>query len=1031
MKQLITTLSLFLILCTGLQARKTEPWQDPNVFEENRLPMAATFVTDQQQTLSLNGRWRFHFSESVESRLKGFEAVTWNDSGWGEMPVPGLWELNGYGRPVYVNIGYAWKGLEPNTPPVPPVKGNYVGQYRRVFDLPADWAGAPVYLCIGSVTSNVRVWINGKPVGYSEDSKLEARFDVTKVLRPGLNVIAMEIFRWCDGTYLEDQDFWRLSGIARGVYLYTRENERIEDVHVNGQADGKLTVDACFTRGITQVDLEVADASGTPVWSSKGIKPRKGRVSLEEHCGGVKLWSAETPHLYTLKVSAYTRKGLSESTSVEFGFRTVEIKDAQLLVNGKPILIKGTDRHELDPYKGYVVTEADMINDIRIMKELNINAVRTSHYPNDPRWLSLCDRYGIYLVDEANVESHGMGYGEATLARNPQFRAAHLIRDQRMVQRDFNHPSVIVWSLGNEAGAGPNFVDCYNWIKAYDPSRPVQYENALMTQYDCSDIVCPMYMSPENCVKYLENNPARPLIQCEYAHAMGNSMGNFKEYLDLVRKYPSYQGGFIWDFADQALWNGRYWAFGGDYSPEDASDGSFNCNGIVASDRSWHPHAHEVFYQYRNILTSLAGFVRDRASLQIHNEFFFTDLSDVRLRWTLEADGNPLRSGVVESLEVAPQGTSALELGIGELPEEGTVTLTVRYELKRAWPLLPAGHELAYDQLLLRDSRPVLLDCEDGRIGVSDGSATLVFSGSLVVPGTAGNRETVWTATFNKASGALTSYTLDRKELLSEPLMPCFNRAPVENDLGANLPSQAQLWRNPGFELRKFTLTPQDNTYLVEVEYAPLGGVAALSVLYQVYADGTLSVVESMKDAGGLEQAPDLFRFGMRFAMPGRYDRLDFFGLGPWENYIDRRSSALLGHYSQLVANQYHYGYVRTQESGTHTGLRWFKVLDGSGNGLAVASAVDFSASALPFSLEQLDVSAPEGDKADINHNGQRGIARHSLELKPSGYTHVHVDAVQMGLGGVDSWGRTALEPYLLHPCDREFRFILRPVVNL
>ena len=1025
MKKLIT--AIFLLSATLASAQKLQPWQDPNVFQENRLPMAATFQTDQQQMLSLNGRWRFHFSPSVESRIKGFESVTWNDAGWAEMPVPGLWELNGYGRPVYVNIGYAWKGVQPNTPPLPPAEGNYVGQYRRVFDLPESWAGSPVYLCIGSATSNVRVWINGKPVGYSEDSKLEARFDVSKVVRPGLNVIALEIFRWCDGTYLEDQDFWRLSGISRGIYLYTREKERIEDVHVNGQADGSLSVQATFTRGITGADVAVLDAAGDTLLLACGLKPRKGALTLTDRCSGVKPWSAETPELYTLRVEARTAKGVAESTSVAFGFRTVEIRDAQLLVNGQPVLIKGVDRHELSPYKGYVVSEADMIADIRAMKQLNINAVRTSHYPNDPRWLALCDRLGLYVVDEANVESHGMGFDQGSLAKDPQFRAAHLIRNQRMVQRDYNHPSVIIWSLGNEAGRGQNFLDCRDWIKSYDTSRPVQYECALMTEFDCSDIVCPMYWSVDQCGQYLESSPTRPLIQCEYAHAMGNSMGNFKEYWDQVRAYPANQGGFIWDWADQAFWNGRFWTFGGDYDPADPSDGSFNCNGILTSDRQWHPHAHEVFYQYRNILTSPAS----DGTLSIHNEYFFTSLADFRLLWTLEADGTPIRSGVVETLDVAPQGTGVVDPGVGPLPEEGTLTLTVRYELKRAWPLLPAGTCLAYDQILLQDRRPVLLDCEEGFVRANDGSSVLVFSGSLVVPGTSGNRETVWTATFNKKSGALTSYTLDRKELLSSPLVPCFNRAPVENDLGANLPNQAQLWRNPSFEVRAFRWMPQESTYLVEVEYVPIGGVAALSVLYQIYADGSISVVEAMKDAGGLSEAPDLFRFGMRFSMPGNYDTVDFFGLGPWENYADRNSSALLGRYRQAVADQYHYGYARAQESGTHTGLRWFRVLDADGNGLSMASAVDFSASALPFSLEQLDVSAPEGDSARMNHNGQRGVARHSLELKPSGRTHVHVDAVQMGLGGTDSWGRTAIEPYLLHPCEREFRFVLHPIVNL
>ncbi len=1027
MKKLITAILAFSAVFT-LQARKLEPWQDPNVFEENRLPMRATFTTDQQQTLSLNGIWRFHGSPSVESRLKGFEAVNYNDASWREMPVPGMWQLNGFGDPVYVNIGYAWKDMAPNTPPFVPEKGNYVGQYRRVFDLDASWAGKPVYLCIGSATSNVRVWVNGKMVGYSEDSKLEARFDVTKFVRPGQNVIAMEVFRWCDGTYLEDQDFWRLNGIARGMFLYTREKQRLEDVHILADADGKLTVQAEVTAGIATVKGVLADASGAQV-AAFSAPVKKGKALAQETVSGVQTWSAETPHLYTLKVSACNAAGkVVESTSFDVGFRTVEIKDGQLRVNGQPVLIKGVNRHELGPEKGYVVSEADIIRDIRVMKELNVNAVRTCHYPDDPVWLSLCDKFGLYVVDEGNIETHGIGYDDGvTLAQDPQFRAAHLIRDQRMVQRDFNHPSVIIWSLGNEAGGGPNFVESRDWIKAYDPSRPVQYERALRTRFDCSDIMCPMYASPEWAEKYLSSQPERPLIQCEYAHAMGNSMGNFKEYWDLVRKYPSYQGGFIWDFQDQALWNGKFFAFGGDYTTAEPSDGSFNCNGVIAADRSLHPHAYEVKYQYRNILTGGTP-----EALQVYNEFFFRDLSDVRLLWTLEADGEAVRTGVVEELAVKPQETATLSLPVGPLEElQGTLTLTVRYVLKKAWPLQAAGSELAYDQLLLRDRRPALLEPEGGQVGVFDSPGSLVLSGTADVCGTTGTRKTVWTAGFDKKTGALRSYTLGRKELLSAPLMPCFNRAPVENDLGAGLHYELGLWRKPSFEVKNFTVTPEDGACLVEVEYAPIGGVAAVSVFYRVAADGSLSVVESMRDAGGLADAPDLFRFGMRFAMPGAYDTIDFFGLGPWENYIDRNSAALLGRYRQKVADQYHHGYVRTQESGTHTGLRFFRVLDLDGNGFEVISATDFSASALPYSLEQLDVAAPEGDTDVMNRNNQYGVPRHSLELKPSGNTFVHVDAVQMGVGGINSWGAWPLEQYRIPAAEREFRFVLRPVINL
>ena len=1005
----IALLSAMILVFSGLQAKKLEPWQDPNIFQENRLPMRATFTVDQEQRLCLNGVWKFHFSESVASRLKGFEAVGYNDASWAEMPVPGLLELNGYGVPVYVNIGYAWKGLYENNPPVVPEEGNYVGQYRRVFEVPQNWSGKEIVLTIGSATSNVRVWVNGKPVGYSEDSKLEANFNVTKFVRPGTNTIALEIFRWCDGTYLEDQDFWRFTGIARDVYLSARGKDRLEDINIVADMHGNLTAKATVTSKITGVRYTLLD-DGKAFWSYEA-RVRKGKADVQAAVKGVKRWSAEEPNLYTLKAEALINGRVMESTSLEIGFRTTEIEGGQLKVNGKPVLIKGVNRHELSPINGYIVTQEEMIRDIKLMKSLNINAVRTCHYPDNPVWLSLCDRYGLYVVDEGNIESHGMGYGDKTLGKEPMYAAAHLIRDQRMVQRDRNHPSIIIWSMGNEAGFGPNFEACYNWIKAEDPTRPVQYERALDNAHDrnFTDIICPMYMSPDGCVRYLENSPRKPLIQCEYAHAMGNTGGNFKDYWDLVRKYPEYQGGFIWDFQDQALWNGKYWAFGGDYNPGGPSDGSFNCNGVVAADRSLHPHAYEIRYQYQDIWTSGTP-----KALSVFNEFFFKDLSDVMLLWDIEKDGEKVLSGVVPTLNVRPQESATINLGDVKIPDDGTVTLKVRYVLKRAWPLVEAGSQIAYAQILLADRRPVMVEPAAGKTSVSRSGNSVIVSGKA------------WTITFDKASGAMTSYVIGCKELLSRPLVPCFNRAPVENDLGAALPYRWNLWRNPEFKVSSFNVTGDSGSTMVEVEYEPIGGKAPLSVFYEVRADGSVSVVEKMGDA---PDAPDMFRFGMAFAMPGTYGDLDFFGLGPWENYIDRNSACLLGRYRQKVADQYHMGYVRTQESGTHTGLRYFRVLDASGNGLEVASEADFSASALPYSIADLDVSAPEGDVLETNANGQRGVPRHSLELVPSGLTHVHIDAIQMGVGSVDSWGSVPLEKYHVKPVAREFRFVLSPVV--
>jgi Beta-galactosidase/beta-glucuronidase len=1031
MRNLFLSLAFLATFLPLAAQTRMEPWQDPNVFEENRMPMRATFVSAQQQTLNLNGLWKFHFNPTVEGRLMGFEAVGYDDSTWDVIPVPGLWDLNGYCDPLYVNNGYPWSGHYKNNPPYPALEHNYVGQYRRSFTIDKSWIGKQICLNIGSATSNVRVWVNGKMVGYSEDSKLEARFDLTKYVHAGENTIALEIFRWCDGTYLEDQDFWRFSGIARGVEIYTREKERIEDVHVTGWADGRLKVHVEVTKGISRVDLEVRNPVGQYVFAVDGLKPVKGVVDYEVTVPDPLLWSAETPCLYTLGVQADTRKAVAENTEVSFGFRTVEVVGNQLMVNGKPVLIKGADRHELSPSGGYIVTEAEMIRDIRIMKELNINAVRTCHYPDDPRWLALCDKYGLYVVDEGNIESHGMGYGPATLAKNPLFAAAHLARDSRMVKRDFNHPSVIIWSLGNEAGAGPNFEACYDWIKAFDPSRPVQYEQAVIGRERRSlrytDIYCPMYSSPDGDRAYLQHAD-KPLIQCEYAHAMGNSMGNFKEYWDLIRSEPAYQGGFIWDFMDQALrWpsdkpgTDHIYIFGGDLNDYDPSDGSFNCNGVIAADRRLHPHAYEVRYQYRNILTT-AG---DKPGVvNIYNENFFTDLSGYRLFWTLEADGEPFRTGIVENLDVAPQATKTIDLGIGDRPDEGRViTLTVRYQLKEAEPLLPAGFEVAYDQLVLADAPALPVGTSEsvrGTVKSAETASAYTFCGTVTRPGTLNPRSATWEVTIDKNLGALTSYKLEGKEMISEPMMPCFDRALVENDLGARFQNRFALWRNIQFQVASVAAKPVGNSCQVDVTFAPIDGKGIVKVAYLVDADGTVAVSESLEDAGGLSEAQYLFRFGMRFAMPGQYSDLDFFGLGPWENYADRHSAALLGRYRQRVEEQYHYGYARAQESGTHTGMRWMNILDESGTGLKLSAPTPFSASALPFSLEDLDTHV------------------HSLELKAKahenersrGTTYVHMDLAQMGVGGITSWGTWPLKEYLLPAKPYDFVFTLSPIFD-
>lgn len=1016
-------------------------WQDPRNFEENRIPMAAHFETDGLK-LMLNGIWDFNWNENMDSRPMDFYKTDYDAGGWGTMPVPGMWELNGYGNPIYVNYGYAWKNYHKSEPPFAPVERNHVGQYRHTFELGDEWKGKDIYLHVGAASSNLRVWINGKEVGYSEDSKLEARFDITKYVKTGENLVAFEIFRWCDGTYLEDQDFWRLTGISRDVYVYSREKNRLEDIRVVASASGEAVLSAEVSKGITKVSFEILDSRGKSVASAEvPVSDNVAKTVL--NVPDVKQWTAETPWLYDLKVASYDRKGQTEETVIQIGFRDVCIKDGLFTVNGKPVIIKGVNRHDMNPYKGYVVSEADMIQDILIMKQLNINAVRTSHYPDDELWYSLCDRYGLYVVAEANIESHGMGYGEKTLAKNEDFEAAHLSRIERTVKRDVNHPSVVIWSLGNEAGNGPNFHKGYELVKSLDPTRPVQFEQA--GQDWNTDIFCPMYYSHAASEKYAVSNPAKPLIQCEYSHAMGNSMGGLKEYMDLVRKYPSYQGGFIWDFVDQALYKevdpevygtDHVFAFGGDYNERDASDNSFCSNGIIAADRTLHPHAFEVAYQYRSIHTSATPEEALAGKVNVYNEYFFIDLSRYILHWNVEVDGHSVLTGCVSGLDVEPQQTGQKVLGFDESDileaagiaslEGHDVYLNVYYVLAKADGLLAAGSEVAHDQIMINEADIEAFVNESGLPQYAAESGLHSFSGVMDFEGSGNWRETSWKAVFDASTGSLVSYILGGKELMESPLEPCFARASIENDLGAYQFMRQALWRDAALEVASFSVEATEFCYRVNVEYAPIGEAAVVKMVYDVYADGTVAGCEDMTDAGKLAQAPMLPRFGMQLAMPGEYSNVEVFGLGPHENYVDRYSSSMVGHYVQRVEEQYHYGYVRPQESGTKTGLKWMRVLDDNGAGFEIASDVKFSASALPFSWREMDVRA------------LGNLQAHSLELKPlaheddrsRGRTWVNFDLMQMGLGGVNSWGAQPLPEHRLTARPYQFNFILKPVNN-
>ena len=1030
-KILLCWLAAATALTAGAQSNE---WQDAGVNAVNRMPMHGSWFayespeaaqagdkTLSERFVTLNGNWKFNWVRNADQRPTDFFRVGYNDKGWNDMPVPGLWELNGYGDPVYLNVGYAWRGWFKNDPPHVPIEQNHVGSYRRTVDIPAAWAGRQIVAHFGSVTSNIYLWVNGRYVGYSEDSKLEAEFDLTPYVKPGRNLIAFQVFRWCDGTYLEDQDFFRLSGVGRDCYLYARDKRQITDIQVDAAPSanytaGTVAVKVFFPRQARgcSVELALTDAQGRSV-ASQQLRVTKDEERCTLDAGKVALWSAETPVLYGLTATLRAPAGeVIEVIPLRIGFRDVKIEGGQLLVNGRPVLIKGANRHEMDPDYGYYVSEGRMLEDIRIMKENNINAVRTCHYPDDARWYSLCDQYGLYVVAEANIESHGMGYGEKTLAKNPLYAKAHLERNERNVQRSINHPSVIIWSLGNEAGDGLNFDACYDWIKAYDPSRPIHHERAVYSPGSRNtDIICPMYWDYERCEKYLAENPAKPLIQCEYAHAMGNSMGGFKEYWDMIRREPKYQGGFIWDFADQALaWRspeGRLtYRYGGDYNDTDASDSTFCCNGVLASDRSWHPHAYEVKHQHRPIHTT----PRDLKNgvVNVYNENFFTDLSPYRLLWEITSDGQPVLSGTVERLDVAPQTTAAVTLSYK--PEQvyalgGELLLTVRYQLRERQGLLDALYEVAADQLTLRGDDPA------ARFAATAPAGTLRVADKTV----SGEGFSV---AFDPKSGFIRSYRLRNVELLAGPVRPNFYRAATDNDLGVRQTGKypdSRMWAKAEPQLTGFALTPGDSEVKAVADYTLPNVGAKLNLTYSIAVDGSVRVSETMTADPARKDVADLMRFGMAFETPGMFDAVEYYGRGPMENYADRSGAAFVGRYAQRVADQFHMKYVSPQESGTRSGLRWWRLTDDSGLGVEICSDRHFSASAIPFAIPQLDNGSPE-------------YVRHPGDLVPDGRTHVNIESVQSGLGCVNSWGRLPRPEYLLPYGDYSFNFLLQPVTG-
>ncbi|MGN8825750.1 glycoside hydrolase family 2 TIM barrel-domain containing protein [Segatella copri] len=1019
-----------LSMSSGALAQSESRWQNVNINQQNREPRRANFFAfenlekaqsfDKKKSanyLSMEGMWKFNFVKDHNKRPANFFALKYDDSQWKDFPVPGLFELNGYGDATYKNIGYAWATQFDPNPPYISELNNYTGSYRRTFELPKDWKGKDVYFHVGSATSNLTLWVNGKYVGYSEDSKVAAEFNISKYLKPGKNLIAMQVMRWCDGSYFEDQDFWRFTGIAREVYLYARPKLHAADIRLNAALennyqDGVLNYKVSLKGGKTDVAITLCDKEGKQIAQATGAQ---GVIKVPK----VNAWTAETPYLYKAYITLKNKQGAAEVIPQKVGFRNVEIKNAQLLVNGQPVLVKGADRHEMDPDGGYVVSLERMIQDIKIMKQLNINAVRTSHYPCDPRWYDLCDEYGIYITAEANLESHGMGYEEKSLAKFPEYIVPHIERNEGNVKPLINHPSVIVWSLGNESGYGVNFEKAYDWVKACDKTRPAQYERG---GYDSkTDIYCPMYIGYEESESYCKSNGTKPYIQCEYAHAMGNSEGGFKEYWDLIRKYPKYQGGYIWDFVDQGLRDKspvtgkEIFTYGGDYGRYPASDYNFNCNGIIAPNRRLNPHAYEIQYVLQNVW--IKDFDAENGSFNVYNENFFKNIDDLSLTATLFANGVKLTTvAIPDTKGIAPQATklvksealkSAIEKAEAEHATE-EITINFAFASDGSQPLVDKGQVMARQQIVLNGYEFDKVDAPantGSKIEVEETNSYVKVSAERM------------SVTIGKKTGMIDYLDVDGEPMLKfrESMTPEFWRAPTDNDYGASLQKKMRVWKNPQMNLKSFDKSESKDSVVLTANFEMPEVKAELMLRYRINAAGEVTVTEKMTTDKEAKVA-DLFRYGMQLQMPASFSKLEYYGRGPEENYIDRHSSSFIGKYEANVKDEY-YPYVRPQESGNHTDIRYFSIFNPTtGKGITFEGYAPMECSAIPYLVEDLDAGIEK----------EHAWGQHSGDLVEKGLVQLHIQQRQFGLGCIDSWGASPMEKYRMHYQDRCFSFVIK-----
>ncbi|GGF05620.1 glycoside hydrolase family 2 TIM barrel-domain containing protein [Flavobacterium limi] len=1041
-KTKIFLFGLLVIFVSGAvgQEKDRNDWENPQVFQINREPARASFlpyadeasaISDQYENspwyFSLNGKWKFSWSPTPDQRPKDFYKTDFNTINWNELQVPSNWELHGYGIPIYTNITYPFE----RNPPFINHSDNPVGSYKKDFVLPENWKNRHVYLHFEAGTSAMYIWVNGEKVGYTEDTKSPAEFDISKYLKPGKNNLAVEVYRWSDGSYLEDQDFWRLSGIDRNVYLYSTDHIRISDFFAKPDLDanyknGSLSVDISL-KNLTssavknqKLTAKLIDALGKTVFSKElnvnveGNKTQK--VNFSQNVSSPKLWSSEAPNLYTLVLTLKNENGnIVETTSTQVGFRKVELKGGELLVNGVRLMVRGVNIHEHNPVTGHYQDEATMMKDIKMMKQLNINSVRCSHYPNNILWVKLCNKYGLYLVDEANIESHGMGVeGQPLIWMNPknnpghlpEWHAAHMDRIYNLVERDKNAPSVIIWSLGNESANGPVFHDAYKWIKNRDKTRLVQFEQAK--ENENTDIVCPMYPTIEYMKEYAARKEvARPYIMCEYAHAMGNSTGNFQEYWDIIRGSKNMQGGFIWDWVDQGFKMkdeiGReYWAYGGDMGGQNYTNDENGCNdGLLWPDRTPHPGAFEVKKVYQDILFEAVDI--KKGIIEIINDFGFTNLNKYHFKYQILENGKSIKEGTI-AVDLNPKSKKQFKIDLPKLQAKEGVEylLNVFAYTKTGSELLPQNFEIAKEQFSIDSDHYFAKAGVNSSYKIQDDKNEFVLSAANVV------------VKINKTTGLISNYTLNGAEYFKQYPEPNFWRAPTDNDFGNKMNIKANVWQSAGknTSVEDIKILEENGKNYVVAKLKLNDVFSDYTIKYALSNDGALEIQCSYKK--GNNPVPEMPRFGMIFSLKNDFENLDYYGRGPLENYPDRNTAALKGIYKSKVSDQY-VPYSRPQENGYKTDIRWFTLLNNDGKGFEING------------LQPLGISTLNNYPADFDP-GLTKKNMHISDITPRNEVVVCVDLTQRGLGGDNSWGLPPHEQYRLTQNEYNYGFVIKPI---